>query len=492
MSLRLPEDDRLDPDGSVFATPRVADTAVLIWVAVAGVGADVAVRAGLASPGTALLVAIGALGLAIGGRVRRTQALLVAGAAPVIGCWLAVRTSPWLIVPDVGAAAGLLILSATLQAGGDLFDLDVPRWLRRAGAALAHIFAGAASSAGGAMAAAVTRRGSAALRPPRLGPLLRGAAVAIPVLMILGALLRSADPVFASFLSVRLDGAGLTSHLIVALIGAWAMGGLLHLASSTPPGDVRSTGFRLGTTEAVVVLGAVDILFGLFAIAQLVAAAGGAHHVIGTTGLTYAEYARSGYFQLLWVAGLALGLLVVLDTVVDRPRRTAGDAFGVTGAVAAALTILIALVAFHRLALYEHAFGLTMLRLCCQVFVVWITVVFVLLGLWLLGAWRGRDWFVGAAAMAGLVLLLAFNVANPEALVARDVLRRGPDADVAYLTTLSDDAVPTVVAHLADLSPEAVLDYRAIVCGAKPKKSAWPSLNLSRSQAERAIARLCP
>jgi hypothetical protein len=40
------------------------------------------------------------------------------------------------------------------------------------------------------------------------------------------------------------------------------------------------------------------------------------------------------------------------------------------------------------LALYEHAFGLTMLRLSAQVFAVWLIAVFTLLAIWFIGAAR--------------------------------------------------------------------------------------------------------
>jgi hypothetical protein len=310
--------------------------------------------------------------------------------------------------------------------------------------------------------------------------------------VVLGALLRSADPVFASFVVVHLNVGSVVTHPLLVAIGAGAMGGLFRLATVPSSTAVQPVRAGLGVTEAVVVLVAVDTLLALFAVAQAVAVTGGADHVLRTAGLTYAEYARSGYFQLLWAAGVALALLVGLQTVTRRASRGPGNAFGVAGAAAAALTIVIALVAFRRLALYEHAFGLTMLRVCCQVFAIWLATVFGLLAVSMLGAWPHRDWFVGSAAVAGLVILFGFNAINPEALVARHDVRRGPAADVAYVTTLSEDAVPTVTSRLSLLPPGSTTTYVATVCGRHHRHHGWASFNLSRKRAVRALARLCP
>jgi hypothetical protein len=489
MSLLPPERELLPRERPTIGSPRPADAVVLAWAGSVGVLVDLAVRSGLASIATALLITTGAVALVLSGRVIRPQARAAVLAAPVFGGWFAVRSSPWLVAPDTLAALALLALGSGLQAGGSIFDLDAPGWLRRAGNAAVHTAAGASFLSGRARKT-LAGGGQVRAQVTRLGPIMRGLAVAVPTLLVLGSLLRSADPVFSSFVTFRINGADLLAHPLLVAVGAWSGGGLLRLASVTTPATSPSRRPRLGLTEALVVLGGVDVLFGLFAVAQLVAVSGGANHVLRTQGLTYADYARSGYFQLLWVAGLTLALLVTLQTLVDRPHQS-GSAFSIAGTAAAALTILIAVVAFRRLALYEGAFGLTMLRLCCQVFAVWLAAVFVLLAVSLLGAWPSRQWFVGSTVAAGLVVLLAFNAMNPESLVARRDLQRGANADIGYLATLSNDAVPTIVARAGQLSSGNAADYLATVCARRDRHHGWASFNLDRTRAERALAGRC-
>ena len=187
MSIRPPEDDLIQLGRPAIGSPRPADAAVLGWAAVAGVVADLAVRSGLASVATALLLATASAGLILSGRVLRKQAVVVVLAAPPFGGWLAVRSSPWLLAPDVLAAFGLLALGSSLQAGGDAFDLGVPDWVRRASTAMVHAAAGAAFIIGGTRTA-LAGRGVGRVRAERVGPLVRGLAVAVPTILAIASI----------------------------------------------------------------------------------------------------------------------------------------------------------------------------------------------------------------------------------------------------------------------------------------------------------------
>ncbi|HEX6675770.1 MAG TPA: DUF4153 domain-containing protein [Actinomycetes bacterium] len=270
----------------------------------------------------------------------------------------------------------------------------------------------------------------------------------------------------------------------------------------SPAGGTVELGARrpLGALEAMVVLGGLCALFASFAAAQVVALSGGARHVLDTAGLTYAQYARSGFFQLLAVAVITLGVLLALRAVTElaTPRRRL--AFTVLAELAVALTLVIVVVAIRRLNLYEDAYGLTMLRLYSELFSYWIGVVFLLLGASVAGLGRARAWLLGAAAGAGLVLLLALNLANPEAVVARDLLattheRQRPDTDTGYLVAdLGDDAAPAIVAGTAGLDPELRAELLAPLCRrhlGPPRHRGWAAWNLGAAHAREALAGPC-
>ena len=208
--------------------------------------------------------------------------------------------------------------------------------------------------------------------------------------------------------------------------------------------------------------------------------------------------ARSGFFQLLAVITLAVLLLLRAATDLASPGQWA--TFTAVAEVAVALTVVVVVVAVRRLNLYEDGFGVTMLRLYSELFSYWIGVVFLLLGAALAGVGRRRGWFVGASAAAGLALLFALNVTNPEAVIARDQLsgtRQIQRIDAVYDARLSDDAIPTVAAGLPGMDPVAQADLRARLCRVEPDSAppsrftGWAAWNLGRQRAERTVTRIC-
>ena len=459
----------------------------LLWLALgAGVLCDLALRSGVASLGGALFVLGSSGALLASGRLRTTSSRVLVAAAPLFGLWLALRTSDWLLPLDILAAAGLLLLGTSLSTGGSLFDLSVPEAGQRFGVAVLH-----GCSVPGFLQPVVRAFGERARQHGGTAPAVRGLALAVPVVAVLGGLLASADAVFASIFRADVDGGDLALHLFLIALGAWGLLGFLRGASGEPMAGRPTFGARVGTTEVTVLLVSVVLLFTAFATSQAVALTGGADHVLDTAGLTYAEYARSGFFQLLWVAALTVALLLGLRPLVEDGAR---QRFERLGQLVVVLTLVVVAVAVRRLGLYQDAFGLTMLRLYSTVFAVWVGAVVVGVGLVLAGVRSDRHWLPGAAAVAGLVALFGLNVVNPEALVARhnlDRIANGREVDAEYLAEgLSLDAVPTIVERLPTLDPATQDDLRARI-GCPARGDGWAGWNSSRSAAADAAGDDC-
>ena len=464
---------------------RPADRRVVVGTLAAAAMTDLAVRSGVAVLAGAALVAVVATAMVASGRAPNAQARALLATAVAFGACLAVRTSPWLVPLDILAIAGLLVLAASLGRGGSLFDLTVPAFVARGLHALAHGLA-----APGFLVGAVGRhreRAGTALA------VLRGLALALPLLVVLGLLLASADAVFAGFFGGWSPEA-LVEHAVLLTVGAWGMSGLLRVASAAPAPRPAGLPFRLGRTEATIVLGSLVALFAAFAIAQLIAISGGGRHVLETAGLTYAEYARTGFFQLIAVSAITLGALLGLRAATDLDDTATRQPFVALAQTAIVLTLVVVFVALRRLSLYQDAFGLTMLRLYSQVFAVWLGVVFVLLGAAVAGAGRDRSWLPTVAAATGLAALLALNVANPEAIVVRhnvDFAASSGRFDPGYLAQLSDDAVPAVVDALPRLDPAARAGVLEAVCSTRPTAGGWWRYNGAVDDAVEARNRAC-
>jgi hypothetical protein len=470
------------PDIGAVTPP---DRRVLIAIAVAALAADVALRSGLDGVAGAIVVGVLSLGPMASGRVPNRRAWPLLAVAAVLGLGLATRATEWLLALDVLAAGGLAVLGSSLARAGDPRDLTVAGLVGRGAHALIHGVCAPAF-----VAAARSARGSTSRRT---WAVVRGIALGAPVVLVVAALLGSADGVFASFFHLPTSADEVVAHGVSLALGAWAAAGLLRL-SSAAPFDVHHDDRRLlGQVESLTVLSGLVAVFTAFAVAQVATVVGGDDYVRRTAGLSYAEHARSGFFQLLAGAGITLAVLLVLRAAVGAAGRAA-VAFVVLAEAAVVLTLVVVAGAVRRLGLYEQAYGLTSLRLCAVLFALWIGAVFVLLGLSFARLAPGRAWLVpagGALAVAGLLVL---TVANPEAFVVRRNVDRFAGTghlDVAYLTGLSDDAVPAIVDALPGLSREEVAVARAGLCARREKDGGVWSFNLARSRAADALRAVC-
>jgi hypothetical protein len=460
---------------------------VLLAAAVVALLADQALRANSLGIGAVLALAVAAGALWIVGGVRTVQGRGLLALAVVFAGWLAFRASPWLTVPDLVVSLVLLAVAASVSNRGSLFDLGFAEAGARVLHGLLHISLGAPS--------AVRPLGSLRPRLAGMAPIGRGLGIGVPIAVLMVALLASADPVFASFFNLNIDPGQFVLDALYALAGGIAMVGLLRLAAAQSMERVAGPSRRLGLLEGLVVIGILDAVFAAFALAQAVAASGNGVQALRQAGLTYADYARSGFFQLLWVAGITLVLLVVFSRVIDRGRGRGSVLFRLLASAAIVLTVLIVFVAFRRLSLYEAAYGFTMLRLYSHIFAVWIGLVFLLLAGDLLGLWPRRGWLLAASSLAGVAVLLTLNVVNPEDLVVRLNIDRAVSTqklDLGYLETLSSDSVPALMSSSAHLTGDQQAKLALAVCkGARDYRSPWAAFDLADLSAAQARQGAC-
>ncbi|MCI0355688.1 MAG: DUF4173 domain-containing protein [Acidobacteria bacterium] len=321
----------------------------------------------------------------------------------------------------------------------------------------------------------------------------RGALVALPILFVFGSLLIAADSAFESVVSglFQLDLGPTITHLLVAAFFAWISGGLLR-SYLLPRGSVpvaAPAGPSLGLVEISVVLTLVDLLFLGFVLVQLQYFFGGSASVVGAGSLTYAEYARRGFFELVAVAGLVLVLLLGADAL-RKPSAGPERLFRLPAAAQVVLVFAIMASAMQRMLLYQREYGLTELRLYTTAFMGWLALVLIWFAATIL---RGRtNRFPLGVLLSGIATAAILNVGNPDAIIARTNLERahaGRSLDVAYLSTLSADAVPLLISSASTLTAEtrAQVARAVLSCWALPGYTDWRTWNWARARAERAV-----
>jgi hypothetical protein len=326
--------------------------------------------------------------------------------------------------------------------------------------------------------------------------ILRGVLFALPCLLIFGGLFMAADAVFNNIVrkAFHVNLQQVFTHFFVAAFFAWCVGGYLQgmlwgkeisiIKEKRPPR------VSLGIIEGAVVLGALDLLFLAFVLVQVRYFFGGSALVQATTGLTYAEYARGGFFELVAVAALLLPLLLLLHWLIAQNGPAGERIFRVLAGAQILLLFVIMASAFQRMRLYQAEYGLTEQRLYPTAFMGWLAVVFIWFALTVLSGRRQRFGF--GAMVAGFLLIIALYALNPDALIARTNLARakaGRTFDAAYVTRLSADAVPELVAALPDLNPQ---DRCSVAAGilkrwALPQVPDWRAWSWSRARAANVV-----
>jgi hypothetical protein len=453
-----------------------ADRRIVAGAAAGGVGLDIAARTGLATLAGTSCVLVAAGALLLSRRLRGRAGLLAIAAAAGFGPLLMLRASPWVIVPVTAAIVVLLLLGASLGADGAGVAVTFPAIGSRLVTAAGHI--------GAAPGMLAVRPGSSGRRRALAAG--RGVLISAPLILLVGWLLARANPVFRSWF----DLAAVAQHALLILTGGWAVLGLCRAASAARPVRRLPPGPVLGTVEACVILGGLAAVYTAFTAAQLEALSGAGHRILVTRGLTYAQYARSGFFQLLACAAITLLALLGVRacTRADHPALTA------LCAATIALTLGVVVSAVRRLQLYEAAFGLTMLRLACLAAASWIAVTFLLLGATLIKRGLPRRHFPAAMVISALVAVAVWGIGNPAALVAKTDLGRAYDGkplDIGQAVRLGPDAVPALAAALPRLGKADATGLRQALCNHRPATASGAALNLSLRSAATALTRLC-
>ena len=330
---------------------------------------------------------------------------------------------------------------------------------------------------------------------PRRRAVLRGLGIAAPLVAVLAGILAAGDPLFAAVFRINLDVGQIAVDAGLFLLGVCLAGLLLRVARVGGP-PARSSVWAARSPkgiEAIVILSALTCLFAVYTGTQVAGALGAGREVLVQQGISYSEYARSGYFQLIAVVIITTLVLPLFReaAAASRPHRNWVRALS---SIVVLLTIGIGAVALRRLSLYDDTYGLTMLRLGSAVGAAWFALLLLLLGASLLGVGRHRAWFPGAAFLSLVLFIGAFTALNPERYVARyDVGRANVTSlDVAYLSSLSDDAVPDLVASLSLLDASTSASLRHALCARSIEHVTWATWSVSQALASASLTTICP
>ncbi|MEU1900176.1 DUF4153 domain-containing protein [Nocardiopsis dassonvillei] len=332
-----------------------------------------------------------------------------------------------------------------------------------------------------------------------VGPVLVTTVATVGLLLVFGVLFAFADPVFGSYLGRMFTDlfregdlnpfgdlfAMVTAMLLTgsAVLAARRRHAPRHAPHAAPVDPLPVSTSRERTPLPVWVwtipLGALVLLFTAFLAVQAVAMFGGDEYVQRVAGVTYAEYARQGFFQLVVVSLLILCVIAVVVRIL--PSSTTRVLRNVLLGLLCALTLVILASAMLRLQLYIDAYGLTRMRASAEAWIVWSAGVFGLLlvagALDTLG--RSAAWLPRVTAALAGTALAVFAYGNPDLRIAES----HQDLDLStvdtwYLRDLSADAIPGLLELEGNERDCALVGFQDLV--EEADDAGFASWNLSR------------
>lgn len=337
---------------------------------------------------------------------------------------------------------------------------------------------------------------------------LRGVAIAAPILIVFAALFMAADAVFQGVIeqTFNINPAILLTHVFLTGLFAWLVAGYLRgtffevyaneqlteikpqtlsitaetretkngaandtttETLSTEPAkswdwrnfdnSVLPKFMTLGAIEASVVLGLINLLFLSFVVVQIPYLFGGMEFVQSTPDFKLAEYARRGFGELVIVAALVLPILLVSHWLVRKDKPINEKIYRVLAGIQIVLLFVIMISATQRLLLLTGnlGYGLTTVRLYPMAIMIWLALVFVWFAVTVLRGSRQR--FAWGALWAAFFVVFTLHVLNPDDFIVRAnvrLMREGRSFDSSYVTNLSDDAVPALLEAMPSMDVE--------------------------------------
>ncbi len=181
--------------------------------------------------------------------------------------------------------------------------------------------------------------------------------------------------------------------------------------------------------------------------------------------MNYSEYARQGFFQLVFVTAINILMIIVFNKF--KQHRVMTNALLV---ITLLCTYIMTFSAFKRMALYESTFGFTRLRFLVDLFL--IAEVIALIPIFI-GILRPKIQFLEIAFLTLFVYYLGITFINVDAFVAdkniqmyrdmSDSSAANQDFDIDYLDTLSKDVLPKLAEFIDTADDETALYFKETI-----------------------------
>lgn len=332
---------------------------------------------------------------------------------------------------------------------------------------------------------------------------LLGLIIAAPLLCVVVILLASADQIFGRMvgnLAATIFAIDLGDSIVqLGIIGTVCLLTFSYLYGLKQP----RTGSSSAATAAaefvswdpvivITVLSSLNLIYLLFCLVQFSYLFGSLNSSL-PYAFSYAEYARRGFFELNFITLINLTMLLLNLRFTPQASGKTGLTVKMLNTLLVICTLVLDLSAHFRMSFYEAAYGYTYLRLLTHAFM-GVILAWLIASLWRI--WKVRVQLLKAFIVIGLSALILVNYVNIDAVIARQNIARYHKTgkiDVAYLNSLSCEAVPELVKLLKSQDQDVVQEIREGLVEKEVQlkdENSWQAFNLSKARTRRILSAL--
>ena len=290
-----------------------------------------------------------------------------------------------------------------------------------------------------------------------IGKALIGLLCAAPVLLVIVPLLISSDDAFHGMMRKLFSNS--LANILKTIFGLMLSVFVLSYGFSLKKSQIKKTkGGNPASIENVYIisfLSAISACYLLYLFSQLAYFFSAFRGFLPDGQITYAQYARKGFFEMCIIAVINLMIVFFTLLIAKKKEGKVCNAIKILATFVATFTLIIIATAISKMVLYIDAYGMTVLRLTTSAFMVFLAVVFVSV---ILRIFFIRINIIKTALVAAGCILLLLGTVNVNAVCARYnyesyISGRLTSVDVKAMYQLGDEGIPYLVKLYDDDDP---------------------------------------
>lgn len=271
-----------------------------------------------------------------------------------------------------------------------------------------------------------------------------GLLIGLPLLLFITGLLMSADAIFENvvlqlpqfFLNINIIE--IMFRLLFIVFVTFLFFGIFQVLNRNskslkgPKTEEKHKAY-FDSTTAITILVLVNAIYLLFVVIQF-------KYFFSSrliVGMTFADYARRGFFELLIILLVNWTILISFLKWVKEERAFPKMVLKIIYSSLIVMSAVMLISAYQRLYLYESAYGFTYPRLIAHAFMLFLMVIFAYT---LMRVWIERISLLHFYLIVGLVFYTSLNVIDIEQLIVDKNMKRYEETgkiDIHYLNSLS-------------------------------------------------------